>query len=442
MKRTTIYFLISFLAGMITYFLPLGISQQAHLVLSILVTVGLLWLTEAMPIHITSLLIPLLLVLFADFSVKDVFVPFFDPVIVLLMGGFAMAYGLQKYKLDELIAYFFIHNIGTSPKRFLFAIMIATAFLSMWMSNSATSAVMMPILTVILVDSGLKKFESTYAKAAVLGVAFAATIEGLSTIVGTTPNAMAVKFLADSNVSISFLDWMYHTLPFTSIFLVLAWFVLTIIYKPDIEKLKVRRYFHRLSEEQKRVLMVFGITVLLWLTAGIHKISISLIALVPIFLFYILKLFDTKDFGHFHWDILILVGGGLSLGAAISFSGLNVVMANVLELLVGGHHMILTLFLTALFCILMTVFSSNTGTAAFMIPTIFPLATSLGIDARIMVILAGVSVSLDFLVPIGTPPNAIAYSTGYIHIKDMIKAGIVLAILGALLLSFLAWVYW
>ena len=189
MKKTTIYFLISFLAGIITYFLPLGISGQAHIVLSILVTVGVLWLTEAMPIHITSLFIPVLLVIFGQFDLKEVFVPFFDPVVVLLMGGFAMAYALQKYKLDEVIAYFFIQNIGTSPKRFLFAIMIATAFLSMWMSNSATSAVMMPILTIVLVDSGLEKFESTYAKAAVLGVAFAATIGGLSTIVGTTPNS-------------------------------------------------------------------------------------------------------------------------------------------------------------------------------------------------------------------------------------------------------------
>lgn len=442
MKKTTIYFLISFLAGIITYFLPLGIESQAQMVLSILVTVGLLWLTEAMPIHITSLFIPLLLVIFGSYGVKDVFVPFFDPVIVLLMGGFALAYGLQKFKLDEVIAYFFIHTIGTSPKRFLLAIMLATAFLSMWMSNSATSAVMMPIAVVILVDSGLKKFESSYTKAVVLGVAFAATIGGLSTIVGTTPNAMAVKFLADQGTNLTFLDWMYHTFPFTLIFVLITWFVLLTIYKPDVEKLRVRRYFHRLDLKQKRTLIIFGTTALLWLTAGLHKISISLIALVPIFLFYILKLFNKNDFGKFHWDILVLVGGGLSLGAAINSSGLNIVMANFMQTIVGGHHLLIVLFLTSLFCILMTVFSSNTGTAAFIIPTIIPLAASLGIDERIMVVLAGVSVSLDFMVPIGTPPNAIAYSTGYIHIKDMIKAGIVLALIGAFLLSFFAWLYW
>jgi sodium-dependent dicarboxylate transporter 2/3/5 len=442
MKKTAIYFLISFLAGIITYFLPLGIPTQAHIVLSILVTVGLLWLTEAMPIHVTSLLIPFLLVVFANLNLTEVFIPFFDPVVVLLMGGFALAYGLQKFKLDEVVAYFFIHNIGTSPKRFLFAIMLATAFLSMWMSNSATTAVMMPIVVVILVDSGLKPFQSSYAKAAVLGVAFAATIGGLSTVVGTTPNAMAVKFLADQNIILSFSGWMYHTLPFTMIFLVVSWFILTLIYRSDIRKLHVRRYYHRLNEEQKRILIIFVITVFLWLTAGLHKISISLIALVPIFLFYILKLFDSKDFGNFHWDILILVGGGLSLGAAISSSGLNVIMADVMRIIVGGHPILIILFLTSLFCILMTMFSSNTGTASFIIPTIIPLATALGIDAKIMVILAGVSVSLDFLVPIGTPPNAIAYSTGYIHIKDMIKAGIILAVLGAFLLSFMGWLYW
>jgi sodium-dependent dicarboxylate transporter 2/3/5 len=253
---------------------------------------------------------------------------------------------------------------------------------------------------------------------------------------------MAVKFLADYSINISFLEWMYYTVPFTSIFLVIAWFILTVIYKPDVEKLKVRGYYHRLTTEQKRVLMIFATTVFLWLTAGIHKVSISLVALVPIFLFYIMKLFESKDFGNFHWDILILIGGGLSLGAAISSSGLSIIMADILKVLVGGHHLILTLFLTSLFCILMTMFSSNTGTASFIIPTIFPLAAALGIDPKLMVILAGVSVSLDFLVPIGTPPNAIAYSTGYIHIKDMIKAGAILGIIGAFLLSLLSWLYW
>jgi len=153
-------------------------------------------------------------------------------------------------------------------------------------------------------------------------------------------------------------------------------------------------------------------------------------------------MFNRNDFGKFDWDILILVGGGLSLGSAIEASGLNVIIAEFMRNIILGNPLFVILFLTSLFCIFLTLFSSNTGTAAFIIPAIIPLSSALGINTRILVILAGISVSLDFLVPIGTPPNAVAYSTGYIHIKDMIKIGIILALLGAFLLSFFAFLYW
>ncbi|NIO44426.1 MAG: DASS family sodium-coupled anion symporter [Candidatus Aenigmarchaeota archaeon] len=442
MKKTLVYFLLSVFFGICAYLIPLNIPQQAHLVLAISVTIGMLWLTEVIPIYITSLLIPLSLAIFADFNVRDVFFPFFDPVVVLLMGGFALAYSLQKYGLDEIIANFFTMKIGTSPRRFLLGMMLATAFLSMWMSNSATSAVMIPIMLVVLKDTGLKPFKSSYAKAAVLGVAFAATIGGFGTIVGTTPNAMAVKFLADENITISFLDWMYYSIPFTIPFIFFAWFVLLLVYKPEIKELHVKKRKISLNKSQLKTLAIFSITVLLWLTSGLHKIPIALVALIPIVLFYTFKMFNRDDFGKFDWDILILVGGGLSLGSAIEASGLNVIIAEFMKNMIIGNPLFIILFLTSLFCIFMTLFSSNTGTAAFIIPAIIPLSTALGIDTRILVIIAGISVSLDFLVPIGTPPNAVAYSTGYIHIKDMIKIGIILALLGAFLLSFFAVLYW
>ncbi len=442
MKKTVVYFLLSILFGVAVYLIPLNIPYKAHLVLAISVTIGMLWLTEVIPIYVTSLLIPLSLAIFADFNVKDVFFPFFDPVVVLLMGGFALAYSLQKYGLDEIIAHFFIMKIGTSPRRFLLGMMLATAFLSMWMSNSATSAVMIPILLVVLKDTGLKPFKSSYAKAAVLGVAYAATIGGLGTIVGTTPNAMAVKFLADENITVSFLDWMYHSVPFTILFLFVAWFALLLVYKPDVKELHVKKKKISLNKNQLKTLAIFSITVFLWLTSELHKISIALVALVPIVLFYAFKMFNRNDFGKFDWDILILVGGGLSLGSAIEASGLNIIIAEFMKNMILGNPLFVILFLTSLFCIFMTLFSSNTGTAAFIIPAIIPLSTALGIDTRILVILAGISVSLDFLVPIGTPPNAVAYSTGYIHIKDMVKIGFVLALLGAFLLSFFVLLYW
>jgi len=442
MKRSLICFLIAILAGIIVYFLPLGLTNQAQTVLAISFVIGILWLTEVIPIHATALLIPFLLAIFTEFSVQDVFIPFFDPIVVLLMGGFALAYALQKYHLDEEIAHFFVKKIGTSPKRFLLGLMIASAFLSMWMSNSATAAVMIPIALVVLGDNKLRPLKSSYGKAMVLGVAFAATIGGLSTIVGTTPNAMAVKFLADEGIQISFIDWMYYTIPFVIVFLPICWFVLIHVYKPEIKVLKLRKRYTRLTKNQEKVLAIFAITVFLWLTAGLHKISISLIALIPLILFYFLRMFNVEDFGKIHWDILILVGGGLCLGSAITGSGLNIFIADLMKTLIVGNPLLLMFFIVSIFSIIMTIVSSNTGTAAFILPVIIPLAASLGIDIRILVILAGISVSLDFLVPVGTPPNAIAYSSGYIHIKDMIKIGIILALLGAFLLSCFAFLYW
>jgi len=440
-KKLLLNFILPLLIGVFVYFLPLNIPNEAQTVLSISIAIGILWLTEAMPLHVTSLLIPFFLVLFSGIDLTEAFIPFFDPIVVLLLGGFALAYGLQKYHLDETIAYFFVNKMGTSPKRFLLGIMIATTFLSMWMSNTATAAVMMPIVLIVLIDSKLKP-GSSYAKAAVLGVAFAATIGGLGTIVGTTPNAMAVKFLANQGITISFFDWIYHALPFSFIFLFISWFILTKIYKPEIKQIHVKKYSTKLSNHQKKTLAIFILTAFLWLTSEIHKISISLIALIPIFLFYILKMFNAEDFEKFHWDILILVGGGLSLGFAVSSSGLNIIIADVMKNIIGGNPLLIILFLVSIFCIGMTIFTSNTGTAAFIIPTVIPLANLLGIDAKILVILAGMSVSLDFLVPVGTPPNAIAYSTGYIHVKDMVKVGLVLVLIASLLLSFLAWLYW
>jgi len=388
------------------------------------------------------LMIPFLLALFANVSVKDAFVSFFDPVVVLLLGGFTLAYALVKFNLDEEIAYFFVNKFGNTPSRFLLGIMIATAFVSFWMSNSATTAVMMPIAVTVLARSGLHHLKSNFGKATVLGVAYAATIGGFGTLVGTTPNAMAAKFLADEGIKLTFTGWMYYSLPFVIIFLPITWFILLKMYKPEIKKLVVKKREIKLDKNQKKVLYIFALTAVLWLTTFIHGVSEYLIALIPIFLFYFFSLFNVNDFGKIKWDILILIGGGLSLGTAIMTSGLGQIIAGVLQSVLFGSPYFLILFLIATFAAVMTIFASNTGTASFVLPIVIPLAAALNIDIKVLTLVAAMAVSLDFLVPVGTPPNAIAYSTRYIKMKDMVKSGTVIALVGIFLLSFLAWLYW
>ena len=443
MRRKVIFrFLLSLIIGLMVYFLPINIPAEAHAVLAIAIAIGILWFTEAVPIHVTALMVPLFLVLFTKTSVTNSFSPFFDPVVVLILGGFVLGRALTKYHLDEEIAYFFIHKIGKTPKKFLLGLMLATGFISFWMSNSAAAAVMMPIAAVVLIDSGLKHLKSNYAKATVLGVAFASTIGGFGSLVGTPPNVIAVKFLSDISINISFLDWFYYALPFTITLLFVAWFVLLQFFKPEINKLKIKKVPSKLTSQQKSVFAIFFLTVILWIVSGLYGISASIIALVPIILYYLFNFLNTEDFGKLHWDMIILIGGGLSLGSAIVSSGLNDVIASSMVSLLAGNSLFVILALVALFSITISMVAPNTAAASFLVPIMIPTAATLGVDPRILVLLAGMAVSLDFMMPVGTPPNAIAYSTGYIRFKDMVKVGVVLVILAALLLSFLAWLYW
>ncbi|MBU4501134.1 MAG: anion permease, partial [Nanoarchaeota archaeon] len=193
---------------------------------------------------------------------------------------------------------------------------------------------------------------------------------------------------------------------------------------------------------QKLVLLVFLVTVILWLTSKIHGISSSVVALVPIILLYVLKLLDTEDFSKARWASLVLFGGGLSLGMAIHRTGLDLIMAEALEKVVSGFPLFIIFISIAAFGIILTAFLSNTAAAALMIPIMMPLSVSLGLDIRVLAILAALGVSFDLILPIGTPPGTMAYSTGYIKVWDMIKSGLILSAIGLVILAFFAFIYW
>ena len=428
-------FLLSLIVGLFVWFYPLGLEQRASAVLVIMLFAGALWFTEAIPLHVTALFIPLLLFTFAGFTPKESFVSFFDPVVVLILGGFILAIAMQKHKLDEKIAYFFINRFGHTPGKFLLGLMVVTAFLSMWMTNTATTALIIPIAIVILSENNLQPLKSKYGKAVILGIAYAATIGGMGTLVGSTPNAIAAKFLGDHGITLSFVDWMVHALPLVIILLPIAWFVLIKFFPPEKKILKVKTHDTKTSAKQKWVLAVFGITVTLWLTTSIHGVSASMISVVPIILLYLLNLLNTADFSKAHWPALMLFGGGLALGTAISAVGLDLILANALTSLIGGQPILLVFAAVIVFAILMTLLASNTAAAAILIPVSIPMALVLGIDLKILVMLVALGVSLDFVVPVGTPPSTIAYATGYIKVRDMAFAGTIIAILGVITLS-------
>lgn len=434
--------LIAIIIGIFIAYSAPGLEVQAQVVLAILLVSMVLWFSELIPLHVTALLAAFLLVAVAGFPPAEVYNPFFEPVIVLLLGGFVLARALQKHGLDEYIALKFLKRTGSSPNKFLFGIMVVTAFLSMWISNTASAAVILPIGIVILSKNKLKPLKSNFGKALVLGIAFSATVGGIGTLVGSTPNVIAAKFLNESGIEFGFVDWMWYGVPMVIVLIPIIWVVLTRVYKPEIKKLKTIPFDKKLNKKQKSVLVIFAITVLMWLTTGLHGIPANTVSLIPIILLYLTGLLNTKDFSKINWAVLILIGGGLTLGLAMNSVGLDILFANILQTLIINQPIFFVFVIIGLFAIFMTIFASNTAAAAVMIPVMIPLALSLGLDVRTIVIIAAIGVSLDFIVPVGTPPSAIAYSSGFVRVKDMVKAGVILAFLGVVALASLALLYW
>jgi sodium-dependent dicarboxylate transporter 2/3/5 len=424
------------------FFMDLPISGQAYAVLLVTVFIGTLWFSEAMPLHVAALLGTFLLVVFASVSPKDAFTPYFSPTIVLFFGGFILARAMQKHGLDQQIAISFISKFGRDPKNFLLGIMIITAFLSFWISNTASTAIMLPIVLFTLSKSNLRPLESNYGKAVVLGVAFAATIGGIGTIVGTPPNGITVANLAEQGIIVPFAEWLYYSMPFVILFLPVAWFILTAVYKPEVKTIALAQKRGKWTRNHEKVLAIGGLTMALWMTSIYHGIPDSVVALVPVILLYLFELLEKEDMSKIDWSVLLLFGGGLSLGAAIDSSGLSTYLGGLLGGIVAGQTVFMLFLSVIVFAVILTLSASNTATAALIVPIVIPLAAMTGTGIKELAILAGIGTSLDFLVPVGTPPSAIAYSSGYIRVWDMLKVGIFITTAGILLLAFLAWLYW
>ncbi|MBI2233258.1 MAG: DASS family sodium-coupled anion symporter [Candidatus Aenigmarchaeota archaeon] len=428
---------LSFVAAFLVYVLPFGLPGNQQVMLAVMALAVCLWITEAIPLHVTALFVAFLLTTVADIDSKEVFSQYFDPVIVLLLGGFVIAMAMRKYGLDEYIAYKIIKTAGRSTKNVVFALLFTTAFISMWISNSAAAAIIMPIALVILAKNRMKAGKSNFGKASVLAVAYGATIGGLGTIVGSTPNVIAAKFLQDSGTSFGFFEWFYRGFPFMLILLVFCWAILVLLYKPEKRNISTLEKAPQINRNQKKVLVIFLLTIILWLSEPLHGISSSVVAIVPIILFYFAGLLEAEDFTRIDWPTLLLVGGGLALGFGIHQSALDSSFASILSNVVSGQSILALLLFLGFFGILMTVVVSNTTAAAVYLPIIVALASTLGADTTNIVVVAAMGVSLDFMFPFGTPPTAIAYGTKFVNMKDIAKAGIVIAFIGLLLLAFI-----
>ncbi|MEW6036531.1 MAG: DASS family sodium-coupled anion symporter [Candidatus Micrarchaeota archaeon] len=436
------YALLAALLAALSLLPELPLTMQGRAVLAITLFTGTMWFSEAAPLHVTALLSTVLLILSGQVSAGSAFSPYFSPTIVLFFGGFMIARAMQRHGLDRQIALAFSSRFGSEPSMYLLGLMAATAFLSLWISNTAATAMMLPIALIAVTRSKLKPLQSNYAKAVVLGIAFASTIGGIGTIVGTPPNGITVADLAKAGIGVSFLEWMYYGMPFVLLFLPLSWFILMRVYPPEIKKVALEQKAPAWSKEHGLVLLVMGLAVAAWVTSFAHGVPDAAVGVGAVVLLYAFGLLETEDASKIDWATLLLFGGGLSLGTAIDASGLGAYLGGLLGALVAGQGLPVIYLAVLAFAVLMTLSASNTATAALLVPVMIPLAGAVGAGVKGLAILAGIGTSLDFIVPVGTPPSAIAYSSGYVSVKDMARAGLWITLAGMLLLAGLALLYW
>ena len=477
--------------------MPGDLEHNARLTAAIAVLLGIWWMTECIPIPATAL-VPLVAfpVLGEGITVDDVGAQYGNNIIFLFMGGFLLAIAMQRWNLHRRIALLTVRAMGTRSTLVVAGFMIATGFLSMWVSNTATAVMMLPIgVSVLMLASELRGrpgagddagaaggegasasdtdgFEeavirSNFGTSLMLGIAYAASIGSLATIIGTPPNTLLAGYLStEHGIQLGFGQWMLVGLPLSVVMLVITWFLLTkVLFKPEIEHIPGgRRLFDDelaklgpVSSGEKRVLAVFVAAAVSWVAVPLvfeePPISDAGIALAAGLLLFLLPAGTKRGVRLLTWDaalslpwgVLLLFGGGLALSAQFSGSGLTDWVGEQASGL-GALPIILLVLVATTGIIFLTELTSNTATAATFLPVAGGVALGLGLDPMLLAVPVALAATCAFMLPVATPPNAIAYGSGYVTIGQMVRGGLWLNLIGIVLITLvtmtlLVWVF-
>ncbi|MFW9843838.1 MAG: SLC13 family permease, partial [Candidatus Thorarchaeota archaeon] len=424
---------------------PLVNSQAAVMILGI---VAILWFTEGISLVATSMLIPILIVLTDIRPPSEALAPFFDPAVALIFGGFLIGRALTKYELDKRLALLILSRTRGGGGTLILTVMAVTAFLSMWISNTASAAIMIPIALAVISRIRETEIRDKYGKALVLGVAYAATLGGVASLVGSPPNPLAATYINSFlGMEFSFMSWIPFGLPVVLIMLPITWQWIVYRFKipknieemDDLKDISRKEYLRLgpMSTEQNLVIVIFASVVVLWFTEKLpdfiangigwsgHGISSSVVALIGGVSLMILRLIDEKDVSsHISWSSLLILGSGIALGGAMIDTGLSAFIAQQMSGL-GMFPSILVVVIIGIVAVLVTMVASNTGAAVILIPVAIPLAVGLGIDPLLITMVIAIAVSMDFALPTGTPPSTIAFSTGKVEMREMVTTGLI-----------------
>ncbi len=425
-RRSWAMVLLALLASVVLYHL-LPFEEAPCKGLALLLFVAILWLTEAVHVTITAILIPLgaLAIGFPGLDTQNALASFADPIIFLFFGGFALTTALRVQKLDRKIAYWLLSLADAHLGVSVLLLFVLTALLSMWISNTATVAMMLPLALGVLGELDSRQEHNTFVFV-LLGVAYAASIGGMGTLVGSPPNAIAAKAL-----KLDFADWMMFGLPLVLVLLPLMVAALWLVLRPQLNR-RIELVQESIPWTRARVLtmLVFAATALAWILGDYVQRALgissrdSFIALAAVAAIAILRLASWRQIASYtDWGVLFLFGGGLTLSEVLNASGASSVLGDQVAALLGGAHPLLLILGTALFIAVLTEFASNTATAALLVPVFAAVAHQMGISETALVLVIGVGASCAFMLPVATPPNAIVFGTGYMRQREMMKAG-------------------
>ncbi|WP_386693387.1 MULTISPECIES: DASS family sodium-coupled anion symporter [unclassified Lonepinella] len=446
---------IILLLDIVLFFILLNVlpfDPKANKGLALLAFVAILWLTEALHVTITAIIIPILAIGLGLVTTKNALVAFADPTIFLFFGGFALATALHIQKLDRLIA----NRIMALARGNLFVATLylfsVTAFLSMWISNTATAAMMLPLAMGVLSQLDREREHGTYIFV-LLGIAYSASIGGMGTLVGSPPNAIVA-----SQLHLTFADWLWYGLPVMIVLMPLMIGTLYIVFKPNLN-VKFSQKFEQISMTKDRVitLLIFVVVALCWvfsssinpMLAGLlgleGKIAsfdsvVALLAAVLIVVFNVASWKQIQD--NTEWGVLMLFGGGLTLSAVLKDSGASKIMADgIVFAIQGGHYYIIGLVVAA-FIIFLTEFTSNTASAALLVPIFISIAEALGMPPIGLALIIGLGASCAFMLPVATPPNAIVFGTGEVKQSEMVRVGIILNLICVVAIATFGYFFW
>ncbi len=435
-----------------------GLTVTQQRVIALFAFTALMWIFEVIPNWTTSLLVIVIALLTLSdkglgflcdqkfgqlVSYKSIMASFADPVVMLFLGGFVLAIMAEKYGLDVTMGRALLSIFGTKPKIVLLGFLIVISVFSMFMSNTATAAMMLAFLAPVL--STLPSDDKGKVGLA-LSIPVAANLGGIGTPIGTPPNATAVRFLAEANAEISFMDWMVHMIPYVIIMILIAWLILQWFFPFKTQKLVLEIPANKKEKSWKStvVWITFIGTILLWMTESITKINSNIVALIPLGVLTACGIFTKEDIKEINWSVLWLVAGGFALGTCLQGTGLAKVLISAIPF--GSMPVVLVIVVAGLVCYFLSNFISNSATAALLIPILIVVAEGMADPeaannaeflalggSKAMIVFIACCASIAMLFPISTPPNAIAASTGLVETKDMAKVGLLIGVIGFLL---------